>query len=257
MQSLLTYVAQLYMWELKTRFASSRLGFYWVFLHPLFLLFSYLLVFKVVMKIGLPGQFAGLSYGEFFICAMIPWTALSDTCREAVFLFSGPSGTLWKQTSMPLWALPLRSLLVAYSVVLVEFIAFFAFLGWTREIPASAWYLLLLLPVQMLLNWGLVVLVAVFSLLVKDFKELVLIGLHVLFFATPIIYPIEALPPIFVSWIKLNPFTSLIEAYKAVVLKGVEPGILFFLYVLPLSMGLCAIANSYIKRKRALILDFT
>jgi lipopolysaccharide transport system permease protein len=86
--------------------------------------------------------------------------------------------------------------------------------------PPGAWILLLpvaVLPLVLLglaFGWALAGLGAVFP----DIHEFVQIVLRMLIFLTPVVYPIEVVPPSLLPMMALNPLASILHGIRSVVL---------------------------------------
>jgi lipopolysaccharide transport system permease protein len=60
---------------------------------------------------------------------------------------------------------------------------------------------------------------------VRDIEYLVGIGFSLLFFATPMVYPITLVPEAYRHWFELNPLHALMQSWRSVFLQGsLEPG---------------------------------
>lgn len=81
----------------------------------------------------------------------------------------------------------------------------------------------LLLVLQILISSGLALIFATLTVFVSDMSNLLDYIMRVLFFTTPILYPVADLPSLAVTLLKINPFFALFAAYQAVVTGGV-PG---------------------------------
>jgi ABC-type polysaccharide/polyol phosphate export permease len=55
-------------------------------------------------------------------------------------------------------------------------------------------------------------------------KHLVALGLQLWFYSTPIIYPVELVPPAIQPIITLNPMTGIVVSYRAILIDGKLPG---------------------------------
>ncbi len=58
----------------------------------------------------------------------------------------------------------------------------------------------------------------------RDVTPLVKLGLQLWFYASPIIYPVTAVPQPLRQYYFLNPMAGLIESYRDVLIEGVRPG---------------------------------
>ncbi len=65
---------------------------------------------------------------------------------------------------------------------------------------------------------------AALNVFFRDVRSLLLLGLQVWFYATPIIYPATLVPDWLRTFYYLNPMAGIIVAYRDVLLRGQLPG---------------------------------
>jgi ABC-type polysaccharide/polyol phosphate export permease len=97
----------------------------------------------------------------------------------------------------------------------------FAFLMYYR-VPITAGdmvWLPLIVACQLLLTTGLALFVSALTVHFRDVRDLLQNLLMLWFFATPIIYPLSAVPAEFRPLLELNPFTHLAVAYQEVLFR--------------------------------------
>ncbi len=195
--------------ELKARYRGSALGFFWSLLNPLLLLAIYSAVFTLVFA---PRAGTLHPYALFLFGGVLAWNFVSGSLLDAAQTFKANGPLLRKVIVDPeifpgvsvasqlfhfLLALPVLLVATAASVVW-----FSARIGWTalQFIPV---FLLLAVAVA-----GAALFVSAVSVHFQDLRDLLQSFLTFWFFATPIIYPREGLPPALGRWLWLNPATS-------------------------------------------------
>jgi ABC-type polysaccharide/polyol phosphate export permease len=99
------------------------------------------------------------------------------------------------------------------------------FAAWAMGYPPGKTLILLpaLIGLRLLLTFSLAPLVAILSVFIKDVGQVLPMIMMALFFATPIIYPVEMIPESFRPWIEGNPLTWLVEAYRSIILEQSWP----------------------------------
>lgn len=86
----------------------------------------------------------------------------------------------------------------------------------------------LLIAIQVVMSTGLALIIATLVVFVSDMSNTLDYIMRVLFFTTPILYPISALPAGAEAFLRFNPFFPLFACYQAIVLGGVpSPANLF------------------------------
>lgn len=230
--------------NVSARYKGSVLGLFWSFVHPMMMLCVYTFVFSVVFK-SRWGVDTGGGRGAFAII-MFCGLALFNIFSEAVNLNCGivvGNTNLVKKVIFPLEILPMSQTIASFAVGMVWF--FLLFLG-AVFIFGKLSFTMLLLPLILLplflFTLGVSFFVSSLSVYVRDTPYLVGVLLQILFFMTPIFYPIAAIPERFRWPLQLNPLTILIEEARKVFLYGELPdwrflGAAFLISLLALHLG--------------------
>jgi ABC-type polysaccharide/polyol phosphate export permease len=204
--------------DLTVRFTGSALGIFWAVLQPLTLVVLYWFVFTQIFRGGIPGR-TGEHYVEFLIAGLIPWLGMSEGVMRSTtsMLDNAPlirklplSGTL-------VVLVPNASALVFQCIGLLVFMVVLAARG---TLPVSAWLLPLPIVLQFVLQSGVGLILAVLHGFLRDVTQIVGFGLSVVFYLSPILYPVVARFDAFFQW---NPLTPLLGLYRRALLGGI-PG---------------------------------
>jgi len=207
------------------RYKGSVIGVMWSLFNPLFLLVIYTFVFSVVFnarwEVGLPeskSQFAILLF-----VGMIVHGVFAETLNRAPGLILSNVSYV-KKIVFPLEILPVVAIgaalfhaLVSVLVLVVAFALINGYLQWT-----IVFLPLVLLPLMVLTlgaAWGL----ASLGVFLRDVAQPIGLVMTVLLFASPVFYPITALPEYIRPWLMLNPLTFVIEQVRAVLIFGQIP----------------------------------
>ncbi len=231
LQSLFRYralISSLVARELKARYRGTVLGFCWSFVNPLLLLLVYTFVFTVVW----PGARGGGQepFALFMLCGLLPWTwfqtSLLESCQSLI-----AGGSLIRKVLFPAEVLPIVTVLtglVHFCLGLPILGVFLLYYHVPVVIADLAWLPIIVL-IQLVLTVGLGLLLSAVAVHFRDMRDLLANLLQILFFATPIIYPLSQVPPRYRPLLALNPFTHLAAAYQgALVVPGrfdVWPGL--------------------------------
>jgi homopolymeric O-antigen transport system permease protein len=215
-------IAQFTWREIEGRYRSSLLGLAWSFINPLVLLLVYTFVFGVVLKQRWPGLASeGLAqFGLVLFAGLIAFGIFSECVgRAAGLIVSTPNYV--KRVVFPLELLPVSVLgsalfhaAISLGVLLVAHVA----LG---GLPRVTWLLIpLVLAPVVLLSLGLLWTLASLGVFIRDLPYSVALVVQILFFVTPIFYPIEAIPPPFRAVVSSNPLASVVEALRGAIFVG-------------------------------------
>lgn len=212
--------------NIAMRYRGSVLGLVWSFILPLVMLAVYTFVFGVVFKArwgieSLEGNRA--AFPLIMFCGMAVFNIFSESVNAGTSAVLGNPNYV-KKVIFPLELLPLCSVLTAFAFGLAWFLLLL--LGAALFLGQLSWTILLL-PLTMipllLFSSGMAFLVSSLGVYLRDMQQLVGIATQVLFFMTPIFYPITLVPEK-VRWVLyLNPMTTLVEQTRQILLYGQTP----------------------------------
>jgi len=211
--------------EVEGRYKGSFLGLFWSFVNPLVLLLIYTFVFGVVFKARWPNAKTD-NLGEFAItifCGLTAFNIFSESIGRAPGIIINVPNYV-KKVVFPLEILAISTIgsalfhgAVSLGILLVATLLVSHTVQWT----------LILLPLIALplifLCLGLAWFLASLGVFIRDIGYTVGLLLQVLFFVTPIFYPIESIPTQLQPIIQLNPLTSIVENFRGVILWGAPP----------------------------------
>lgn len=179
--------------EVRGKYKRTALGQLWSLLNPLATLLIYTVVFAFVFRISPPtGDPSGLkSYALFLVCGLLPFTFFSNALVSGMGSLLG-NANLIKKVFFPrevLVASAVLAWLVTFgteiSVLVVVLLIFGAMpLPWLPLVVVAAFVLMLFIL-------GLALALSVMNVYFRDTEHFVSIGLQILFYATPILYPIS------------------------------------------------------------------
>jgi len=220
--------------ELKLRYRDSVLGFLWTVLNPLLFLLILAFVFSRLIRFEIP------RYTLFLFTGLTSWLMIQQTVVIATASIVNNQGLI-RKVAVPKLVFPLSNVLARYVdhgallVILLVFVPIYgAAMGWS----------LLFLPVavalHVLFSLGLSLLCAVAYIKVRDVQNIVGVVFQALFYATPILYPVEVLPEKFRAVLLWNPFYYFVEMVRAPVYRGALPGAGDSAVAAALAVGVCA-----------------
>jgi ABC-type polysaccharide/polyol phosphate export permease len=211
--------------ELAGRYKGTMLGFFWLFLQPLIMVLVYSFVFSVIMKVRIPGMDNSYHFALYLMAAMMPFSAFQEAITAASnSLFVGSS--LLHKSTLPPILIPLVPIL---STVVTEAMALTIIVVAAYILLEQVSYYLLLLPflvlVRLIFSIAVGYIVAILSVFIQDLRQALGLILTMLLFLTPVFYPVEMIPPQFVVFNDFNPFFHLLDAYRALLIRGEMPGV--------------------------------
>jgi lipopolysaccharide transport system permease protein len=232
-------LTQMLIRSVAARYRGSLLGFVWSFAYPLMMLAVYTFVFGIVFKArwGIAGlEDNRAAYPLIMFCGMAVFNIFSESVSVSTgVIVHNPSFV--KKVVFPLEILPLCTVLTS----LVFGMAWFALLllGIALFLQQVFWTMLLL-PLALLpllfLSAGVSLLMASLGVYLRDMQQLVGIVLQMLFFMTPIFYPVSLVPESLRWVLHGNPLTAVVEHTRMLLLYGQLPDALPFLASLLFSL---------------------
>ena len=198
--------------DVRARYSGSSLGLLWAFALPVLWMVLYTVVFSLVLRVPVESGFS--SFPEFLLPALLPWMAVQEgISRSASSLVDNAS--MVKKTVFPVETLVLSVVLAAVVNELVALAVFAVYVAALGHLQAV--WLLLLIPavlLQTLLAFGIGCIAATMTAFLRDTVHAIGIVLTVLFYATPIVYPLSLVPPRMRPFIEANPLTHLVDLFR-------------------------------------------
>ena len=225
-------VGRLVQRELGARYKRSVLGWLWSMLNPAATLAIYALIFGVLLKFDPPragnGRFD--NFALYLFCALVMWNTFHGIITGAMtaLLDAGP---LLSKVYFPPEAPAVANLFTVLiqaaieASILMLILISLANVSWTFLL----WPVVLALLAVLALGVGLVL--SALNVRYRDVGYLVSIALQFLFYATPIIYPLNIIPERALGLpardiIRLNPISQFTEASRELLYGLHWPGLL-------------------------------
>jgi ABC-type polysaccharide/polyol phosphate export permease len=203
--------------QLRTRYRGSILGFLWTLINPTLTCLVLAFVFSYINKWDMR------TAGAYFFAGYIPWLFFVSATTGATMCIVGNAHYVHR-IYVPRSIFPISVTLVNLVDLLVGLIIVFGYMVIT-DVPFTP--ALVILPVGIVLIavfvLGLVFLYAALNVFLRDFQFLWTSLSFLLFFFTPIIYPLTVLPPTIRPYIELSPVLVFIDLLRQPVCDGVIP----------------------------------
>jgi len=199
--------------DLKVRYTTSALGYLWSILDPLLMAGIYFFVFVKVFNRDVPGQ---EPYIVFLISGLLPWTWFNGAISDSTRAFTS-EGKLIRSTTIP------RTIWVGRIVLSkgIEFLASIPVLILFAVLYRAPfhWQAVLWIPaviLQAALTFGLGMIIAPLVVFFRDLERAVKLILRLLFYASPIIYGLNDLEKLHLTfWGAFNPLSGIIGLYRS------------------------------------------
>jgi lipopolysaccharide transport system permease protein len=236
--------------DFQARFTGSALGVAWAVLQPLSLVVLYWFVFTFMIPGGRAGG-SGKDYIYFLISGLLPWLGINEGLLRSM--------TAIVENSSIVRRLPLRSeLLVAVpnvSALIFESIAlamFIAALAWRGVSLRFLWVLPIALLIQLTLQFGAGLLLAAAFVFFRDLSQLLGFVLSIIFYLSPILYPVGGRFEAYFFW---NPLTALLGLFRSALLAAPLPESASIVFLLITSAGILGAGLLFFRRTRPVLVD--
>lgn len=197
--------------EISTQYVGSVLGFVWTFLHPMVMVCVFWFVFSVGFKSKPMGD---VPFVVWLTAGMAPWFMFSDVLLGSVGIIVG-NGHLIKKTLFPSQILSIIKLLsgtVTHLIFLSVLQGLILFQGMDISIfyLQVFYYYICLVVIVLGLSWA----VSALNVFIRDIGQVVAVVVQVGFWATPIFWDINMMPPKIQFLLKLNPMYYIVQGYR-------------------------------------------
>lgn len=228
--------------ELKLRYKRSVLGMAWALVNPLMQLVIFTFLFRKVVRLDIP------HYSSYVFSAVLAW----NWFQTSLYMGAGAivdNRDLIRRPGFPATVLPAVTIstnLIHYLLALPVLLVFM----WLDKVPLNATLLALppLILVQFILTLGLVYIIATSQVTFRDTQHLLGVALMLLFYLTPIFYQASSVPDRYRLIYQVNPMVHLIDAYRALLIRGELPSPGPMLALCVLSAGLLYVGYTLFTR---------
>jgi lipopolysaccharide transport system permease protein len=203
--------------DMKLLYKRSTLGIAWTLISPLLQLAVFCFVFRTVIPVNIP-QFASFAFSGLLI-----WNWSQTVLFQSTALITG-NLALIRQPNFPTAILPVVTTTTGLIHFLLALPVLIIFLAMDGIQPNPVLFALpILMIIQFILTVSLAYPLAAINVTFRDTQHTLGVLLQMLFYLTPIFYDLKSVPKEFQPLYQLNPMVPLIEAYRAILIKGTQP----------------------------------
>jgi lipopolysaccharide transport system permease protein len=199
-------------------YKQTILGPIWFLLGPLFTVFTYTFLFSEVAHLstdGLPGPL-------FYLGGTTLWNYFQACFNGASSTFSANAGIFGK-VYFPRLVTPISLMISNLLKLGFQFLTYVGFLiFYYQKVPSLVFHYeyIYLIPFVIILMamiaMGAGIMVSSLTSKYRDLNMVVGIGMTLLMYATPIMYPVSAIPSLYKPYLHLNPISPLVEVFRYV-----------------------------------------
>jgi len=202
--------------DFKLKYNNSVLGYFWSLLKPLGLFGILYMVFSVFLRMGGGDK----NYPFYLLIGIMLWMFFYETTFLSMQSIVGKAN-LVKKIFVPKIIIILATSLTCLMTFLLNLAVFFIFM---LVSGLHFHFNFIMLPVYLvelyLFSFGLSLVLATLFVWFRDLAHIWEIVLQMMFYATPIIYPVSMIPVKYQKVIFINPVAQMIQDVRSIVLGG-------------------------------------
>lgn len=238
--------------EFRARYRAQALGVVWSLLNPIVMMGILSLIFTRVFRSATP------NFPIFMLIGLIVWQFVANAASSATGVFVSHAEII-KRTPFPRELLPL-ALLLSYGInFLIESSVLFIFIPIFPDAFQLSWTLLLIpviLGFLVVLLAGVSLAVSVLNVIYRDVAYLVSTLLLIIYWLTPIIYPVEIIPEPYQMILKCNPLTGILNGLRGCLMTGTPPTLMMWASIVLPSVLVFGLGWLLFKHYERMVLDY-
>ncbi len=228
--------------DLKLKYRRSVLGYFWSLLNPLMMMCVMMIVFSYMFRFDIQ------NYPLYLICGQTIFNFFNEATNKAMYAII-ENGSLLKKVFVPKYVFPLSRVLSCFVTMSLSLLAIVMVMLATR-VRFHLSMLLFFVPLIYLLLFasGIGMILSGLAVKFRDVTHLYSVLTMVWMYATPIFYPIEAVPENVARFIRLNPLYIIIDLFRQLMLYGHIPGAGSWLLGAAISLLMFAVGGALFNR---------
>ena len=216
-EKFLSLIGELVKRDLRRKYRRSFLGYLWSLLNPLMMMSIMVVVFSYMFR------FAIDNYALYLICGQTMFNFFNEATNMSMFSIID-NGVLLKKIYVPKYVFPISRVISCFVTMSFSLVAIVIVMLVTH-VQLHVTVLLFWAPLVFLLvfSCGMGMILSSLSVKFRDVTHLYSVLTMAWMYATPIFYPIEAVPETVARFIRLNPLYVFINLFRQLVLYGNVP----------------------------------
>jgi ABC-type polysaccharide/polyol phosphate export permease len=235
--------------DFHARFTGSALGILWAVLQPLSLVILYWFVFTYMFTRGPAADNKG--YIDFLIAGLLPWLGINEGIIRSTtsIVENAPMVRRLAFRSELLVLVPNASAMIFESIALILFGGFLLI----RGVPLRfVWLLPFVIAIQFALQVGLGWFLAASYVFFRDLMPILGFVLSVVFYLSPILYPVAGRFERYFAW---NPMTPLLGLFRSALLSAELPAAGSIVFLLVVATALFTGGLLFFRRAQGTLAD--
>ena len=238
--------------DFRKVYFNTALGYVWSLLRPLMLFAVLLFVFTQVFRIGSEVN----NYPVLLLFNIVFFGFFQESTLSSVTSVVNQEAVV-RKTQFPRLVIPLATVLTGLFNLGLNMIAVFIFIIAFGVDPQWTWLLFPVIVLSMLiLTVAVSMLLSVLYVRFRDVLIIWTVATTMLFYATPVLYPIEVMPEKFHDFAFINPLTAIMEQARVWIIDPEAPGAISaaggIVHLIPAALiyvGVCVLAVRVFNRE--------
>jgi len=196
-------------------YKQTILGPLWHIIQPIFTTIVFTFVFGGIAKLSTDGQPPFL----FYMCGVTIWNYFAQCLGKTSNTFVG-NAAIFGKVYFPRMTIPVANVisgLLSFGIQFALFVAVYLyFFARGSAVHPNIWLLgiPLFVFIMALLSLGVGIIISSLTTKYRDLTFLVSFGIQLFMYATPVVFPLSAVPQKYQLLISLNPVTPLVEGFR-------------------------------------------
>ena len=198
---------QMALTDFKLKYAGSILGYVWSLVKPLLLFGVLYVVFSVFFRFG-----KGVAhYPVYLLLGIVLWSFFLESTMNGMHSVV-TRGDLIRKVNFPKIIIVLSAVITSFLTLLLNLIVVFVFMFFSKiNLSATALFLIPIIAEFVIFTLGVSLILATLFTKFRDFSHIWEVGLQIIFYATPIIYPLSMVPSQFVKIMMVTPIAQIFQ----------------------------------------------
>jgi len=197
-------------------YKQTILGPLWYILQALFTTLMFTIVFGKIAKLSTDGIPPIL----FYLSGVVCWNYFSQCLTKTSSTFIA-NANIFGKVYFPRLTVPVSTVisnLIGFAIQLVILICFILYYKFQGIVSINFNLTLLMFPFLVILmaalSLGIGIIISSLTTKYRDLQQVVIFGVQLLMYATPVIYPLSSLGGNFRLMVLLNPMTAIVETFR-------------------------------------------
>jgi ABC-2 type transport system permease protein len=225
-------VLQMSITDFRLKYSGSVLGYLWSIVKPLLLFGVLYVVFTYFFSLG-----KGIKdYPVYLLIGIVFWSFFADGTMNGMHSVVN-RGDLIRKVNFPKLVIVLAAIITSFLTFVLNLVIVLVFLALAKIVPSTTIVVLLPAICEMtLLILGVSLILSTLYVKFRDMAHIWEVFIQILFYATPIIYPISYIPEDWKKLLMINPVAQIIQDIRwaflgrdVVTSESILPGALFLL----------------------------